>query len=211
MTIIKLNCKICNKDFDYTTKPGRLPHFCLEHKKEGRKLLNQETSRKYYDVKRKPDSDSEEWNSPELIRWLPTQPLIQWLRRGIIVTDDWGLQTYSSTKKWTEMGLPLGMPGGTLAQLAKPGRLISANHADMYAVKLGVHPMTIWGYDFYAVEPEGGSNPKLKKARVKAGNATALSRRNRKALLLQQDCNQESGVNLNLHDIPSSLTLDDQS
>jgi hypothetical protein len=206
MTIIKLNCKICKKEFDYTTKPGRQPIFCFEHKKDGRKFL-----RKHYDNKRKPKPDVEDWNPEELIKWLPAEPLIRWLRRGIIVSDDWGLSTYSSTKKWTEMGLPLGMPGSTLAKLATPGRLISANHADMYAVRLGVHPMTIWGYDFYALEPEGGSNPTLKEARAKAGNATALNRKNRKALLLQKDCNQESEVNLNLHDKSSSLTLDDQS
>jgi hypothetical protein len=50
--------------------------------------------------------------------------------------------------------------------LRKPGQMISAAYADKYAIKLGYHPCQIWD-DWFDAEPEGGSNPKMPKKKVR--------------------------------------------
>jgi hypothetical protein len=69
--------------------------------------------------------------------------------------------------------------------------------------------MLIWGWEFYRYEaPEktiAGKN------RAASRTAMAKARARRKDALQQTDCKEESGVDLNLHDKPSSPTHDDQN
>lgn len=50
--------------------------------------------------------------------------------------------------------------------LRKPDAMISANYADKYAIRLGYHPCQIWS-DWFEREPEGGSNPRMPKKKVR--------------------------------------------
>ena len=60
----------------------------------------------------------------------------------------------------------LGIDHSRFIALQKPGQMISANYADMYAIRLGYHPCQIWS-DWFEQEPEGGSNPRMPKKKVR--------------------------------------------
>lgn len=87
-------------------------------------------------------------------KWFPAEPLLkQFLKMD-------------SKEARQEFMQRLGIDHSRLIALQKPGQKISANYADMYAIRLGYHPCQIWP-DWFEHEPEGGSNPRMPKKKVR--------------------------------------------
>ena len=95
-------------------------------------------------------------NEDEIImkKWFLAEPLIKEFLRP---------NTKEGRQAFMER---LGIDHSRLIALQKPGAMISANYADMYAIRLGYHPCQIWD-DWFEHEPEGGSNPRMPKKKVR--------------------------------------------
>jgi hypothetical protein len=70
----------------------------------------------------------------KFVKTLPVAPLMEYLK---------------ATPK-SVIAMQLGVKEGTVSGWLKPGRMIGVYTADRYAIKLGTHPMIIWGDAWFA-------------------------------------------------------------
>ena len=77
-------------------------------------------------------------SSIKLVKTLPVAPLMEYLK---------------GTPK-NVIAMQLGVKEGTVSGWLKPGRMIGVYTADRYAIKLGSHPMIIWGDAWFGLQPD---------------------------------------------------------
>ena len=70
----------------------------------------------------------------KFVKTLPTAPLMEYLKG----------------KPKSVIAMQLGVKESTVSGWLKPGKTIGVYTADRYAIKLGSHPMIIWGDAWFA-------------------------------------------------------------
>jgi len=191
---------MCGKEWMRVIVAGRKPHYC----KECAKIVNHKRAvtiaRSKAKTKRIYRSYEDMPPLRNMIRWLPAKPLTDYLDSKVPKDkDDWGVPNQPKKTYFDEMGAIIGVDDAGVRVLCQPGKLISAYKADEFAIRAGMHPMNIWGFTFYADEPEGGSNPTGNHS----ASAKAAARERQIKLWQQEDYRKARAESLGRRDKPS--------
>ena len=149
-------CTMCGKEWMREACAGPKIKYCVECRKKNNLRRSNERNKRFPNRPRRQGPPAD-----RMVVWIPAKPLTDYLYSKIRKDkDDWALPNQCEKTYFVEMGQIIGLDDTRMRNLCKPDKLITAHKGDEFAIKAGSHPAIIWGFEvFYAMEPEGGSNP----------------------------------------------------